>query len=312
MPKFISQKKTSQTSSKYSKSIAHVKKKPQAKIKIPSPVSESQNSDTDENLEGPNSEVDLSEEGNDEDMDVDQNEAADSHKTSKSGSTRESHQSQRLLQAQRKATKPNSALLTEAKRVWATARKIDLPKAERQASIQELMRTVRGKVKEIVFKHDASRIIQTLVRYGGQEERNEVAEELKGSYVELSQNKYSKFLVIKLIRYCSLHRSSILSEFHGHVLRLLLHREASQIISDAFELYASSSDRSLLIRDFYGKEVSLFDSSKLRGEQNGKSGGLATVLNGVGSDRRKRVLTSLKDNLMNMWAKMMRYLLVWC
>jgi len=54
------------------------------------------------------------------------------------------------------------------------------------------MNIVRGHVKDIVFKHDASRIIQTIVRWGGPAERNEIAAELKGSYKSLSESKYSK------------------------------------------------------------------------------------------------------------------------
>lgn len=54
------------------------------------------------------------------------------------------------------------------------------------------MNIVRGHVKDIVFKHDASRIVQTIVRWGGPAERNEIAAELKGSYKDLSESKYSK------------------------------------------------------------------------------------------------------------------------
>lgn len=54
------------------------------------------------------------------------------------------------------------------------------------------MDVMRGKVKEIVFKHDASRIVQTVVKYGRQKERDEIALELKGKYKDLAQYKYSK------------------------------------------------------------------------------------------------------------------------
>ena len=63
------------------------------------------------------------------------------------------------------------------------------------------MNIVRGHVKDIVFKHDASRIIQTIVRWGGPAERNEIATELKGSYKELSESKYSKVRSV-----CGYHR----------------------------------------------------------------------------------------------------------
>lgn len=97
-----------------------------------------------------------------------------------------------MVQEQRRAAKPHSTLLIDAKRVWCLANKKEVPAPERQKHIHDLMDVIRGKVKEIVFKHDASRIVQTVVKYGGQKERDEVAAELKGKYRELAQNKYSK------------------------------------------------------------------------------------------------------------------------
>jgi pumilio family protein 6 len=54
------------------------------------------------------------------------------------------------------------------------------------------MDVIRGKVKDIVLKHDASRIVQTVVKYGRQKERDEIATELGGCYKDLARNKYSK------------------------------------------------------------------------------------------------------------------------
>jgi pumilio family protein 6 len=102
--------------------------------------------------------------------------------------------------------------------------------AQRLKHVQDLMNVIRGQVKYIVFIHDASRIVQTAVKYRGQKERDEIAVELKGKYKELAQNKYSRvrsqtafvlsfsspdaknfqFLVTKLVRLCLAHRASIL------------------------------------------------------------------------------------------------------
>ena len=71
-----------------------------------------------------------------------------------------------------------------------------------------------------------------------------------------------KFLVSKLIRFCPAHRTSILEEFRGHVLRLILHREASSVLADVFELWGNAYERSILLQDFYGKEASLFTVTK--------------------------------------------------
>lgn len=109
---------------------------------------------------------------------------------------RESHKVQKALHDQRRAAKPHFELLAEAKRAWTLARKKNLNKAERDKHVKALMDIIRGQVKDIVFKHDASRIVQTVVKYGGPKEREEIANELSGKYKELSQSKYSKVGVI--------------------------------------------------------------------------------------------------------------------
>ena len=105
----------------------------------------------------------------------------------------------------------------------------------------------------------------------------------------------TQFLVIKIIRLVPSHRRAILSEFQSHVLRLLLHREASVVLADAFELYANAYERSLLLRDFYGKEVALF------GAGEGDKKGLSGVLEGLEGERRKRVMNSVRENLITMY-----------
>lgn len=88
--------------------------------------------------------------------------------------------------------KQHSDVLAAAKPLWASARRKDAPKDERARDVAALMAVVRGRVQDVVLKHDASRIVQTIVKYGSQQERDEVAQELKGRYRELVQNKYSK------------------------------------------------------------------------------------------------------------------------
>ncbi|KAI0764723.1 ARM repeat-containing protein [Fomes fomentarius] len=215
---------------------------------------------------------------------------------------RESHKAQRALHEQRKAAKPHSTLLTEAKQAWTLARQKSVSKQERTKHINALMDIIRGKVKDIVFKHDASRIVQTVVKWGGQKARNEIAEELKGKYRELAQSKYSKFLITKLIRLCPTYRPIILREFQGHVLKLLLHREASGVLADAFELYTNAYERSILLRDFYGKEASLFTVTAGSEEEKERSKrGLRGLVEGLEGERRKRVLASLHENLVTIY-----------
>ncbi|KAI0368550.1 ARM repeat-containing protein [Pilatotrama ljubarskyi] len=281
----------------------HVEKASESKAKKRSrPVTSAVQADSAESSEDELlDEMQEDEEGEDELQEAgDEMEVTESAKNP--NAARESHKAQKALLEQRKAAKPHSALLTEAKRAWTLARQKNLSKEERTKHINALMDIIRGKVKDIVFKHDASRIVQTVVKYGGQKERNEIAEELKGKYRELAQSKYSKFLITKLIRFCPAYRAQILREFQGHVLRMLLHREASSVLADAFELYTNAYERSLLLRDFYGKEASLFTVTAGSDEEKERSKkGLRGLMEGLEGDRRKRVLASLKENLVTIF-----------
>ncbi|KZT00076.1 ARM repeat-containing protein [Laetiporus sulphureus 93-53] len=255
----------------------------------------------DSDLDGSNEE--RTDEGSDEEPEEPDEERQDHTVSTKDpNAARESHKAQRALLEQRRAVKPHSVLLTEAKRIWQLAHRKDIPKAEREQHIKALMNVIRDNVNDIVLKHDASRIVQTVMKYGRAKERNEVAVELKGKYKELVQSRYSKFLVMKVIRFCPSHRASILREFQGHVLRLLLHREASSVLADAFELYTNAYERSLLLRDFYGKEASLLTITAGSSEEQERSKkGLRGILEGVEGERRKRLLSALKENLVTIF-----------
>ncbi|KAF4607476.1 pumilio domain member 6 [Pleurotus pulmonarius] len=241
----------------------------------------------------------VDEDGSDHDdiaMDVDSQPAKDPN------AIREARKAQKVVQDQRKAAKPHSDLLAEAKKLWSLARQRNTSPEERQKHVQSLMNLIRGKVKDIVFKHDASRIIQTIVRNGKQKERDEIAVELKGRYKDLAQNKYSKFLVSKLIRLCPTHRASILTEFQGHVIRLLLHREASSVLADAFELWANSYERTILVREFYGKEAALFATNNGGEADKAKAkDGLKGILDGSSAEQQKRILNATKDSLVTIF-----------
>ncbi|PPR04486.1 hypothetical protein CVT24_013095 [Panaeolus cyanescens] len=284
------------TASKPEKKRSQPITKPAASSSKNSDVSEDEDEgdweDVDENSEDA---MDEDEQEDDENaMEVDSKE----QRPKDPNASREGHKAQKALHEQRKAAKPHSSLLTDAKKVWSLAREKNIPTAERQKHVKNLMDVIRGKVKDIVFKHDASRIVQTAVKYGGQKDRDEIAAELKGKYKELAQNKYSKFLITKLIRLCPTHRTAILLEFQSQVLRMLLHREASSVLADAFELYANAYERSILLREFYGKEAILFNvTSGSEEDKERAKKGLSGVLEKANADQKKRIMQAVKENL---------------
>ena len=107
-----------------------------------------------------------------------------------------------------------------------------------------------------------------------------------------------QFLVLKLARHCHSHCLPMIMEFRSHVIRLLLHREASQIIADIYELHANATERSILLRDFYGREAALLPlPQKDDDATKDVRGGLPVILQSANEGQRRRILTSLKENL---------------
>lgn len=90
--------------------------------------------------------------------------------------------------------------MIRGKKIWEQIRKRQLPANERKKLIDELAKLIKGNIKELVFKHDASRIVQTALKYGDKQTKENIALELKGTYVALAQSKGSFYLEICLDR----------------------------------------------------------------------------------------------------------------
>lgn len=180
----------------------------------------------------------------------------------KEAASREAHIKQKEKLNERKASKPHADTLARSKKLWAQLNRKKVPKTERQKIIDELYGLIKGSVVEIIFKHDASRVVQASFKFGSEEQRTTILNELKGRLVELSKSTYGKFLVVKMLFYgTNVHRGLILSELHGNVRKLIKHKEAAYVIEDAFREYTTPAQQESLVSEMYGAEYSVFEST---------------------------------------------------
>ena len=174
---------------------------------------------------------------------------------------------QKALQQERKAAKPNADIISRSKQLWERLRrKSHVPLEERKKLIAELFDVIGGRVKDFVFKHDSVRVIQTALKYANVQQRKQIAQELQGSYNELAQSRYAKFLIGKLIVHGDTEiRDLIIPEFYGHVKRLIRHPEASWILDDIYRMVATKQQKTSLLREWYGPEFVLFKDKDTEG-----------------------------------------------
>lgn len=171
----------------------------------------------------------------------------------------EARKEQKKLLLQRKMAKPNAPLIQQAKSLWEQIRSKTLDSTSRAASMAKMMELIKGKVNDLIFKHDASRIIQSCLKHGNPEQRDLIAQELSGSWSQLAVSQYGRFIISKVLTYCpAKYRHLIIKEMSCKVIKLIRHKEAGLVVEELYAGFANASEKNLLILDFYGREFSLF------------------------------------------------------
>ncbi|ORY78166.1 armadillo-type protein [Protomyces lactucae-debilis] len=216
--------------------------------------------DSEDDLDMSSSESDESESAEeDEVMEEGAAQESSAREPSNGSTAKESHAKQKQELLARKAAKPHADIISRAKGLWSQLNRKKVPKQEREKVIKQLFDVIQGNVVEIIFKHDANRVIQAAFKYGSTEQRLIILGELKGRIVDLSKSTYSKFLVVKMLLYGNAEvREKILAEIHGNVRKLIKHKEAAYVVEDAFRDYATPAQQEMLLSELYGAEFSVF------------------------------------------------------
>ncbi|KAI9914165.1 hypothetical protein PsorP6_005652 [Peronosclerospora sorghi] len=188
--------------------------------------------------------------------------------TKRSVSTRDeakkSFVDQKVAKKQRQMQRPHYDTVTRAKQLWNQLRARNVAKPKRETLVQELYTLVKGKVHAIAAKHDASRVIQSLLQHGKPEHRSQIVLEMKDHVVEVAKMQYGCFLVQKMIRYGSeADRAALVKCLTGHVVQLGTHHIAAQVLEYAQE-YLKPSQLTGLKLEFYGREFAYFPSERTR------------------------------------------------
>ncbi|KAI8051591.1 armadillo-type protein [Syncephalis plumigaleata] len=179
-------------------------------------------------------------------------------KNEKGESSRMTSSQKRELLRERRAGKPNQDRIWELKKLWEKLRPQGPSKSEQIELVGKILAIINGDFAEFVFKHDMSRLIQSCMKRGSAEQRQQIAQGLKGHYLALCKSKYGHFLIIKIFNFCPRMRDTIVKEFQGHLGQLLFRQEAATVLEEIFAQHSTAQQRSNMIVEFYGPEYRLF------------------------------------------------------
>ncbi|KAG3035555.1 hypothetical protein JG687_00000096 [Phytophthora cactorum] len=177
---------------------------------------------------------------------------------------KKSFMDQKLAKKQRKMQRPHYEMVTRAKQIWNVIRERDVDKNKRATLVDELYTLVKGKIYDVAAKHDASRVIQSLMQHGKPEHRSQIVLEMKEHLIEVAKMQYGCFLVQKMVRYGSVaDRAAIVKCLTGHVVQVGTHNIAANVLEYAQE-YLKPSQLTALKLEFYGREFAYFQSESKR------------------------------------------------
>nr|CAB3265314.1 pumilio domain-containing protein KIAA0020 homolog [Phallusia mammillata] len=194
----------------------------------------------------------------------------------------------------RKKQNPVFELSVKAKKIWEKLRiqKNRLSAEEKGALVQELMSVVTEHDKKLInlaYAHDTSRVLQTCLKQGNKEQREEIFKELNEHIVHMCKDGYAKNIVWKMLKYGTPEeRGHVMKSFNDKAYKLIRHSKSAAIVEYAYNNYATAPQRNGMITQLYGKVFRMCRKSD--------TDTLSEVLEQE-EDKKESILGSFKDAL---------------
>ena len=165
----------------------------------------------------------------------------------------------RALRRERMSSRPHFDTVEAAKALWNQLRDRACEAETRTRLIGQLLDGMRGAMCAIATKHDGSRVLQAVVQFGDASQRSTVLAELGAKLAELSKLQYSHYVVLKLLKHCTLterQQGELAAHLRGHIVTLGTHAVGAKVVEAAFKALGARS-RALRV-EFYGREHAIF------------------------------------------------------
>lgn len=158
-----------------------------------------------------------------------------------------------------KKQRKHGDILEAANRLWSENIK-DATKDEKEIRVNRLIKTIEGHFGDIAVKHDGARVVQICIKYGTVAQKQAIASELKGKYIELCRNAYGHHVVLKLLAYGDKTVEEIVfSEIASDCKTLSLHSHGCKIIDYVWREVADEKRKEKMVRPFFGKRFLILE-----------------------------------------------------
>lgn len=157
-----------------------------------------------------------------------------------------------------KSTKPHFKLVESLKTNWNVVRDRSTSEADRKKLLQQMMTQVAHKTHEVALRHDASRMVQCLLQFGTDAQKDAVLTDLLPKLHEIAKTPYGHFTILKAIAYCNQPSpmKKIVSALQKHFVSLSTHVIGARTVESVTQLYPPTIVRPLKA-ELYGKNFSI-------------------------------------------------------
>lgn len=144
--------------------------------------------------------------------------------------------------------------MEKLKQLWNKIRERTVQPAQRDALLANLLQGIQSHIVEITLRHDASRIIQTLIQFGNDQQRDVILSELLSKFYEIAKAPYGHFTILKMITYGNKNdfMKKITQGLKSHFVSLGCHVIGARTVETVLQLYPSIFTKHLKA-EFYGK-----------------------------------------------------------
>ncbi|CAH8631961.1 unnamed protein product [Schistosoma rodhaini] len=180
------------------------------------------------------------------------------HKLGKKTATRKAFLDKKERRLLRLKSKKHSEVVIKLLPIWEQFRRDDVSKEKRFEFIQEVLTVSKKVIPDLCMAHDTSRILEDCVKYGTESQRWQIFSEVHPNLVILAKSRYAKFVILKLIKYGDKqYILEVFKAFKNRIQRLTQHKYASEVIDTLYNDYATASQRSEMMQEFYGNRHAL-------------------------------------------------------
>ena len=155
------------------------------------------------------------------------------------------------LRRERRASKPHQALIADANSLY----RFDLRRMEadeRRLKVTAILASTLSNIKELVVKHDTSRVYQLLCKHGSAEQRQSMADACRGAFLALSLDHYAHHFVLKLLQYSPPHtRVEVWKELRGHLADVAFHVDGGVVLDYLWAAEKSRRQQLCMLRELY-------------------------------------------------------------